>query len=174
MRACRSAVPQAGSSDPHVLAGNVPRLSDEQPFAVGTPAIALESTCFPGVFERPTWAWHMLQPKHVKSSPTTRWVSTYALLMILPASGAAQTPSSDLTVSVTVPKSCTVSVRADEGAQSTSERAEAEELVSVECAKGATPARPRISMERSDLSEPVATDHWTSAEPQPDVVVVNF
>ena len=116
----------------------------------------------------------MLQPKHVKSTPTTCRVSTYALLMILPASAAAQNPSSDLTVSVTVPKSCTLSVRADDGAPSTTENAEAEELIAVECAKGAGPARPRISMERSDLSEPVATDHSKSPEPQPDVVVVNF
>jgi hypothetical protein len=94
--------------------------------------------------------------------------------MMLPASAAAQNPSSDLTVSVTVPKSCTLSVRADEGAQSTSARAEAEELISVECAKGAAPARPRVSMERSDPAEPGATDHSKSPEPSPDVVVVNF
>jgi hypothetical protein len=75
---------------------------------------------------------------------------------------------------VTVPKSCTLSVRADEDARSTSEGAEVEGLISIECAKGATPARPQISMESSHLSGAVATDHSKSSELQPDVVVVNF
>ena len=80
--------------------------------------------------------------------------------------------SSDLRVSVTVARSCTVSTTVP-----TADAPRPDSLVSVRCAEGATPATPQVTIEDA---EPGVEQDVENAESQPGehshvtLVVVNF
>jgi hypothetical protein len=108
------------------------------------------------------------------ANASLRWFGACVLVAIAAAPPRAQIASaSDLRVSVTVARSCTVSTGI-----ATPEASAPDSLVSVKCAEGATPATPRVTV----VDQPAPREEQSVVDAgatQPTdknitVVVVNF
>jgi len=114
---------------------------------------------------------HLLRRRF--SDASLRWLGASVLVVIASAPPGAQTASSsDLRVSVTVARSCTVST-----VTATPATPAPDSPVSVKCGEGATPAAPQVSV----VDQPAAREEEggdSQPTPSPDtritLVVVNF
>jgi hypothetical protein len=108
------------------------------------------------------------------TNASLRWVGVPVLVLIAMAPPRAQVASSsDLRISVTVARSCTVST-----ALAATSGPEPDSLVSVRCAEGATSANPQVSVveeaaPRLEQQGPVA-DSDAPADGGIRLVIINF
>jgi hypothetical protein len=107
------------------------------------------------------------------TNASLRWLGAIVLVMIATVPPRAQVASSsDLRVSVTVARSCTVSTAVQTPGPG------ADSLVSVRCAEGATPAKPQVSVVEQAAprieQEGTADDSEAPTASGTRLVVVNF
>jgi hypothetical protein len=106
------------------------------------------------------------------TNASLRWFGVIVLVMIATAPPCAQiASSSDLRVSVTVARSCTVSTAVPTPGLGP------DSLVSVRCAEGATPAKPQVSV--VEAAPRVEEEGTAAPSDAPDesgitLVIVNF